>query len=205
MKIIPFIAICIFSCFSITINAQTGTISGKVSADGKPAELATVKLYNSSIGAVTDSTGSFSIKNVLKGKHTITISRVGYNAQTRQVIVNENQTANVLVDLIPTSDNLGEVVVTGTLKEVKRIESPVPVEVYTPAFFRKNPTPNIFDALQNHVIGFDDYNEMVEKILNLLSNQEEVFSKRVKTYEFARSNLLWENYENNIFEAYKEA
>ena len=84
MKIIPFIAICIFSCFSITISAQTGTISGKVSADGKPAELATVKLYNSSIGAVTDSTGSFSIKNVLKGKHTITISRVGYNAQTRQ-------------------------------------------------------------------------------------------------------------------------
>jgi len=63
----------------------------------------------------------------------------------------------------------------------------------------------IFDALQNHVIGFDDYSEMVEKLLNLLSNQEEVFSKRVKIYEFARSNLLWENYENNIFEAYKEA
>jgi outer membrane receptor for ferrienterochelin and colicins len=40
-------------------------------------------------------------------------------------------------------------VVTGTLKEVRRIESPVPVEVYSPAFFRKNPTPNIFEALQN--------------------------------------------------------
>ncbi len=47
------------------------------------------------------------------------------------------------------NSSLNEVVVTGTLKEVKRIESPVPVEVYTPQFFKKNPTPNIFDALQN--------------------------------------------------------
>lgn len=43
---------------------------------------------------------------------------------------------------------LHEVVVTGTLKEVRRMESPVPVEVYSPAFFRKNPTCNIFDGLQ---------------------------------------------------------
>ena len=46
-------------------------------------------------------------------------------------------------------NELNEVVVSGTLKPVKRLESPVPVEVYTPAFFRKNPTPSIFDALQN--------------------------------------------------------
>jgi len=46
-------------------------------------------------------------------------------------------------------EDLDEVVVTGTMKEVNRLESPVPVEVYTPRFFRKNPTPTIFDALQN--------------------------------------------------------
>jgi hypothetical protein len=46
---------------------------------------------------------------------------------------------------------------------------------------------------------------MREKVKNLLSNSEEVFSRRIKTYEFARNNLLWENYENNIFEAYKQA
>jgi outer membrane receptor for ferrienterochelin and colicins len=40
-------------------------------------------------------------------------------------------------------------VVTGTLKAVRRMESPVPVEVYTPQFFKKNPTPTLFDALQN--------------------------------------------------------
>lgn len=44
---------------------------------------------------------------------------------------------------------LDDVVVTGTMKEVSKINSPVLVEVYTPAFFKKNPTPNIFEAMQN--------------------------------------------------------
>jgi outer membrane receptor for ferrienterochelin and colicins len=29
------------------------------------------------------------------------------------------------------------------------LESPVPVEIYSPTFFKKNPTPNVFEALQN--------------------------------------------------------
>ena len=40
-------------------------------------------------------------------------------------------------------------VVTGTMKPVSRLESPVPVEVYKPTFFKKNPTASIFEALQN--------------------------------------------------------
>ena len=53
------------------------------------------------------------------------------------------------IELTQTQSYLNEVVVSGTLKQVRRSESPVPVEVYTPAFFKKNPTPSIFDALQN--------------------------------------------------------
>jgi glycosyltransferase involved in cell wall biosynthesis len=71
--------------------------------------------------------------------------------------------------------------------------------------FSTNSLQPIFDALQNNVVGFDEYPEMVKKVQDLFSNSEEVFLKRIKTYEFARSNLLWENYENNIFDAYKQA
>lgn len=49
----------------------------------------------------------------------------------------------------PSLSAIDEVVISGTMKAVRRLESPIPVEVYSPAFFRKNPTPNIFDALQN--------------------------------------------------------
>lgn len=53
-------------------------------------------------------------------------------------------------DTINKNENeLNEVVVSGTLKAVKRLESAVPVEVYSPVFFKKNPTASIYDALQN--------------------------------------------------------
>lgn len=57
------------------------------------------------------------------------------------------------VDTVRTSHNFGrdsmdQVVITGTMRAIKRSASPVPVEVYTPKFFLKNPTPTIFDALQ---------------------------------------------------------
>jgi len=44
---------------------------------------------------------------------------------------------------------LNEVVVSGTMKEVSKLDSPVPVEIYTAKFFNANPTPSLFDALQN--------------------------------------------------------
>lgn len=45
--------------------------------------------------------------------------------------------------------NIDEVVISGTMKAVSRLESPVPVEVYSSTFLKKNPTANIFDAMQN--------------------------------------------------------
>lgn len=55
-------------------------------------------------------------------------------------------------DTIPNNkqpEELEEVVISGTLKSVKRLETPVPVEIYTTAFLKKNPTSNLFEALQN--------------------------------------------------------
>jgi outer membrane receptor for ferrienterochelin and colicins len=46
-------------------------------------------------------------------------------------------------------NELNEIVISGTLKPVKRLESAVPVEVYSPVFFKKNPTASIYEALQN--------------------------------------------------------
>lgn len=43
---------------------------------------------------------------------------------------------------------MDEVVISGTLRAVTRSASPVPVEVYSAQFFRKNPNPTLFDALQ---------------------------------------------------------
>jgi outer membrane receptor for ferrienterochelin and colicins len=46
------------------------------------------------------------------------------------------------------SAGMDELVISGTLKPVKRSESPVPVETLTRSFLRANPGPNIFESLQ---------------------------------------------------------
>lgn len=47
------------------------------------------------------------------------------------------------------NQEIDEVVISGTLKEVKKSDSPVPIEIYSKQFFRSNPTPSIFESLQN--------------------------------------------------------
>jgi outer membrane receptor for ferrienterochelin and colicins len=43
---------------------------------------------------------------------------------------------------------LNEVVISGTLRETSRLSSPIAVETFTPAFFRKNISPALFESLQ---------------------------------------------------------
>jgi glycosyltransferase involved in cell wall biosynthesis len=50
---------------------------------------------------------------------------------------------------------------------------------------------------------FEDYNDLRAQLEYFKDNLDELYLKRVKTFEFARNNFIWENYENNIFDAYK--
>ncbi|RKD13215.1 hypothetical protein BCY91_10355 [Pelobium manganitolerans] len=45
------------------------------------------------------------------------------------------------------SQELQEVVVTGTLKEIRKSESPVPVTIISSKMFQRNPTSNVLDAI----------------------------------------------------------
>ena len=60
-----------------------------------------------------------------------------------------SQTNDTLLKKEKVKLELDEVVVSGTLKPMRRIETPVPVEIITSTFLKQNPTANIFDALQN--------------------------------------------------------
>ncbi|WP_373406897.1 TonB-dependent receptor plug domain-containing protein [Flavobacterium sp. FZUC8N2.13] len=68
------------------------------------------------------------------------------------IMFSQSEIPNLEKDSIAKKDSqneLNEVVISGTLKPVRRLESTVPVEVYTPVFFKKNPTASIYEALQN--------------------------------------------------------
>ncbi|MTI21287.1 TonB-dependent receptor, partial [Fulvivirga sp. RKSG066] len=74
---------------------------------------------------------------------------VGYKTFSQKVVLEANQNKTLDINLEVGDMQMNEVVVTGTLKEVNRLETPVPVEVYNPTFFKMNPTPSVFEAMQN--------------------------------------------------------
>lgn len=129
--------------------AQTSTISGRITSEGLPIENAKVDLVGTNFSATADSLGIFVIQKIPNGSYKIRVSYFGFKTELQNVTVNEEENKVVNFELISSQNNIEEIVVTGTLKEVSRMECPVSVEVYTPLYFKKNPTSNIFEALQN--------------------------------------------------------
>jgi outer membrane receptor for ferrienterochelin and colicins len=129
--------------------AQTSTISGRITSEGLPIENAKVDLVGTNFSATADSLGIFVIQKIPNGSYKIRVSYFGFKTEQQNVTVNEEENKVVNFELISTQNNIEEIVVTGTLKEVSRMECPVSVEVYTPLYLKKNPTSNIFEALQN--------------------------------------------------------
>lgn len=123
-------------------------VSGRVLSGGRPVPFAHVALKGTSRSAVGEEDGRFRLDNVAAGTHALVISAIGFVRLERSITVKANE--DLLLGDIPlerADAELDEVVVTGTLKEVSRSESPVSVEVISPALFRKNPAPALFDAV----------------------------------------------------------
>ncbi|WP_026727404.1 TonB-dependent receptor [Flavobacterium denitrificans] len=124
-------------------------ISGKIDGLIPPGQEINISLLNTNFKTQTDSVGFYKLENVPKGNYKIHVSSTGFKTINQKISVLENQNLNLDFELNEDQNELDEVVVSGTLKPVKRLESAVPVEVYSPVFFKKNPTPSIYDALQN--------------------------------------------------------
>ncbi|WP_199140941.1 TonB-dependent receptor [Pedobacter sp. ASV12] len=129
-------------------RAQSIKVGGKLSDGKEPIHKASVQLVGLGIGTVTDSLGGFVLANLKPGNYTLKVNAMGYKILTMPVRL-QRDTLLLPIALETIDEKLHEIVVTGTQKEIKRLESPVPVEIYTAQFFKKNPTPSIFDALQN--------------------------------------------------------
>jgi outer membrane receptor for ferrienterochelin and colicins len=135
----------------ITITSsytQTNSISGKISSNREALPYVNIYLKKTKLGTTSNENGLYKLKNIPKGTYTLTVSCVGYQSKSVKISINDNQQ---IIHNFSLSENssLDEIVISGTLKPVTKTNSPVPVEVYSKTFFKKNPTPSIFESLQN--------------------------------------------------------
>ena len=128
------------------VSAQDFFVRGKVYSEGQPLSSAFVYVKGSNTGVTTDINGQFSIyfSNIKNPK--LLISYLGHKTQIKKIVSNTNDLGIIELEL---EDSLEEIVISGTLKPVSKLDSPVPVEVYNHNFFRANPSPSIFEALEN--------------------------------------------------------
>ncbi|MCX7551434.1 TonB-dependent receptor [Xanthomarina sp. F2636L] len=123
------------------------SIKGTITSDNETLPFASIYLENTIKGTTSNYDGKYLIENIEPGTYQLIASFTGYNTVKKEIkITDKNSNVNFNLE---SGESLNEITISGTLKAVSRLESAVPVEVYTPTFLKRNPTPNIFEALQN--------------------------------------------------------
>ena len=135
----------IFFCIQVALS-QDFSVSGTVLFSGKPVESASILIKDSSVGATTDAEGHFTIHFSNIDNPKLLISYLGKKSRVFPILSNIEDLGIIELKL---DETLDEVVVSGTLKPVSKLDSPVPVEVYSKSFFKANPTSSVFEALEN--------------------------------------------------------
>jgi outer membrane receptor for ferrienterochelin and colicins len=140
----------LFICFLFISTFAVGQIiRGEITTEnGDEIPYANVYLKKTKIGTSSNSNGFYELKNIPKDRYTLIISSIGFKTKIIKIHITNDKKITKNITLLE-DDSLDEIVISGTLRPVSKSNSPVPVEVYSKAFFKKNPTPSIFESLQN--------------------------------------------------------
>jgi iron complex outermembrane receptor protein len=125
----------------LAIQAQNGSLSGIIQAEGGPAEFASVGFPNLGLGTITKSDGSFEIKDIPAGKHLLEISLLGYALYADSVTIKPGEVVTLNTTLTPQDLQLNEITV---IDEQTGLTSQTPYNVTTLSArnieFRGNPS-----------------------------------------------------------------
>ena len=95
----------------------------------------TVALKGTTIGAATDATGHYFLRNLPEGKFTVVVTAVGYKRQEREVVLKKGLTLELNFEVEEDQVALDEVVVSANRNETTRRQAPAIVKVLDTKLF----------------------------------------------------------------------
>jgi outer membrane receptor for ferrienterochelin and colicins len=137
----------LFILLSTTAWAQTGSVKGKVLANGIPVPYANIILAKTTHGASSGKQGAFEVKNIPPGSYELVVSAIGYQTSTLQIKITADQQTTAEIALNETFSALNEIVVTGTRTSRRRLESPVAVNILDSRTFNITQSNTLSDGL----------------------------------------------------------
>ncbi|MDP2174547.1 MAG: TonB-dependent receptor [Bacteroidota bacterium] len=142
-----FIFICIF--FGLKpVMAQDYALKGLLLKDSTPVSNAIIRIQGTKGFSRSDSSGRFLFRNIKNEKILLVIECVGFEKKEQSVMLKNLKNQTLVIQLKEEIAQIGEFVMTGTMRKTTKNESPIVVESYNSSFLKKNMTPNLFEALQ---------------------------------------------------------
>lgn len=139
----------LFIIISIISNSQENvSITGRVGMNEANISFATIGIKELNLVSQTNATGEFHFDNIPVGSYHFIISAFNHPKKDTLIIVSSAHTS-IDIQLSSYFQSIEEVVVSGSLKEVSKLKSITPIEVYTTNFFQKNPSNNLFECMSN--------------------------------------------------------
>jgi iron complex outermembrane receptor protein len=142
-----------FSVYMVPAAAaqRTGTLAGEVTdaETNEPLPGANVVLTGTSLGASVGADGSYRIEEVPEGSYTVRVSFVGYEASTFDVSITAGSTTRQNAALQPRTFLGDEIVVTGSRRAEKVLDSPVNIQAISAQQLQETGGGTFLSALSN--------------------------------------------------------
>jgi len=123
-------------------------------SDSIPPSGVSVALKGTTLGAVADNSGFYSIAKIIPGTYTVRISLLGYETLENTVVIKAGKNISDFL-LLETNINLNEVVITGTRTEKTLKNVPVVTQVISGRQMLNMGITTVTGALQTMVPGID--------------------------------------------------
>src|SRR5690606_21004083 len=108
---------------ALSYSQNSFSIEGIVTSNGIKLPYVNIYIEHTALGCATNDDGHYMIKNLIPGTYTIHASFTDYTTVKKSIeITNKNLVLNFNLE---ETESLNEVVVTGTMKSVNRLETPI--------------------------------------------------------------------------------
>ncbi|MCU0376867.1 MAG: TonB-dependent receptor [Bacteroidales bacterium] len=144
MKVNILILAFVLSLADLSAQSEGGVIRGKVvdATTNEPVPFASVVIWNTTIGAMTDFDGNFLFTGIKPGFAEVRVSSVGYNAYISEaVMVTNTNEVNLTIPLETTVVGISDVVIKASPFR-KKIESPLSSRIISIEEIELNPGGN---------------------------------------------------------------
>jgi outer membrane receptor protein involved in Fe transport len=122
-------------------KTKQGVKGAKISIDGETK------------GVLTTDDGTFRVPNVVSGTHVLTVRRIGYKHVTRNVVGGESENRLIRIDLEPSTNQLDQVVVTGTVIPTELRAVPNAITIITGEELQARGVTRIYELFHGAVPG----------------------------------------------------